>query len=193
MILVAGSTDMLGGEICYILASQGKSIRALVLDTSDPAWVERLKNFGATLALGDLHDPFFLADTFVGVNEVICSPVALFSGPPGETHTRNVDLAGFISLIHAAKEADVLRFVYISYSPNPDLSFLLLKETQDIEQRLIDSGIPYTILHAGEYPSQPESVSQSSIKELARLATQALEDPARCNDGLLCEPAEKFQ
>jgi hypothetical protein len=183
MILVAGPTNQLGYEICYILASQGKSIRALVLDTSDPVWVERLKNFGATLAKGDLNDPVFLADAYVGVHEVICSPIDVPFEQPGGNHFKNLAQPGVLALMDAAKQAGVVRFVYLSFSNNAsnntDRGFPPGK--QAIEQSLIESGIPYTILYAGEYRSQVQPVSQISSKDLARLATQALENPALRN------------
>ena len=47
MILVVGSTGMIGSEICRILASKGISFRALVRESSDQAKVERLKGYGA--------------------------------------------------------------------------------------------------------------------------------------------------
>jgi len=122
----------------------------------------------------------------MGVNGVICSPIALSSDQGGETHLRKVDLIGVINLIDAAKDADVLRFVYISLSNNLDLSFPPGKGKQVIEQRLFESGIPYTILHAGDYQSQvfgagTQPISWISIKDLARLATQSLENPAQRN------------
>jgi hypothetical protein len=86
MILVAGPVNELGYEICHIMASQGKSIRTLVLDSSDLAWAERLKNFGATMEVGDLYDPVFLADACVGVEAVICSPILLpYNSQPVES------------------------------------------------------------------------------------------------------------
>ena len=57
MILVVGSTGMLGSEICRMLASNGKPFRALVRESSDPAKVEWLTDYGARLAWGDLRDP----------------------------------------------------------------------------------------------------------------------------------------
>jgi uncharacterized protein YbjT (DUF2867 family) len=182
MILVAGPTNELGCEICYILASQGKSIRALVLDTSDLAWVERLKNFGAILAAGDLYDPVFLADAYVGVDAVICSPLALpYNDQPGENRFRNFELAGVLALMDAAKAADVSRFVYLSFSNQAEPGMPSGKGKQRIEQRLMESGLPYTIFHTGDYPAEAQTVSRVSPRDLARLATQALENPALRN------------
>ena len=159
---------------------------ALVLDTSEFAWVERLKDYGATLVLSDLHDPNLLADAFLGVYEVICSPIPLPSGWKGDTHRKNVDLTGVMNLIDAAKDAEVPRFLYISFSKNMGMDTPTRKRHQVIEHSLIKSGIPYTILQTCDYPSQvsgsrAQPTSRISIKELARLATQALTNPAQRN------------
>lgn len=180
MILIVGSINRLECEIGYLLASQGISIRALVLNPSNSAWIERLKNYGATLAIGDLHDPIFVADTYVGVNGVICSPIVLSPG------LRNVDQQGISNLIDAARDADVLRFVYISFLNQPESNFSSGQPRSLVEQCLIESGIPYTILHAGHYPppifgSRGQPIGQISVQNLARLAIQALENPVQCN------------
>ena len=57
MILVVGSTGMVGSGICQRLAELGRPFKALVRESSDPAKVARLKELGATLAKGDLRDP----------------------------------------------------------------------------------------------------------------------------------------
>ena len=41
MILVVGSTGMLGSEICRLLGERGLAFRAMARETSDPAKVER--------------------------------------------------------------------------------------------------------------------------------------------------------
>jgi uncharacterized protein YbjT (DUF2867 family) len=186
MILVVGSMDALEYEICFILASQGISIRALILNTSDPAWAERLKNYGATLAWGDLQDPIFLADAYVGVNGVICSLVVLSPDQQNGTGQRNGDLNGIKNLIDTAKDADLLRFVYISFLNRQDLIFPSEKEKPAAEQYLIASGKPYTILHAGHYPSQAfgagvQRINRISTRDLAWVAVKILENPAQHN------------
>ncbi len=53
MILVAGSTGLVGGQICLNLAKAGKPVRALVRSTSDRAKVDALM---LSLARGDTID-----------------------------------------------------------------------------------------------------------------------------------------
>ena len=181
MILVVGSIDALKYEICFILASQGISIRALMLNPSNPVVVERLKNYGTTLAFGDLQDPIFLADAYLGVNGVICSLSGLSSDQRYGPDLINGDLIGMMNLIDAAKNADVLRFVYISFSYNQDLNIPFRKGRQVVEQHLIDSGIPYTILYAGDNQAQipctcDQVINRISTTDLAWLAVKNLEN-----------------
>jgi len=56
MTLVVGATGLLGLEICRRLASAGKSFRAMVRKTSDPAKRELLRQLGAELVEADLKD-----------------------------------------------------------------------------------------------------------------------------------------
>jgi uncharacterized protein YbjT (DUF2867 family) len=182
MILVAGSSEILEYEICFTLASQGISIRALILNHHDPAWVECLKNFGAMLALGDLQDLDFLSDLYLGVRAVICSPVFLSTG--------QLDLIGMLNLIDTAAAAGVLRFVYISFADENGGSCEEAKTRQAIEKGIIRSGVRYTILQAGDHLSSligsaGNSFHKERIKELARLVTQVLKEPALENTSVM--------
>ena len=54
MILVVGSTGLLGSGICRSLSEKGLPFKALVRETSDPGKVANLKSLGAQLVKGDL-------------------------------------------------------------------------------------------------------------------------------------------
>jgi NADH dehydrogenase len=56
MILVVGATGMLGSEICRLLAEDGRPVRALVRETSNPDRIAALSSLGAELVHGDLKD-----------------------------------------------------------------------------------------------------------------------------------------
>lgn len=55
-ILVVGATGLLGSDICKLLIEQGRSVRALVRATSDPAKVENLRTLGVEILQGDVRD-----------------------------------------------------------------------------------------------------------------------------------------
>ncbi len=59
---------------------------------------------------------------------------------------QNVDQAGQINLVDAAKAAGVKHFVYISYSKNLDTDSPLTTAKRTVEQYLTHSGLVYTIL-----------------------------------------------
>src|SRR5206468_4259637 len=54
MILVVGATGLVGSEVCRKLAKRGRSVRALVRTTSEPAKVAALKDAGVECVIGDL-------------------------------------------------------------------------------------------------------------------------------------------
>jgi uncharacterized protein YbjT (DUF2867 family) len=56
MNLVVGATGFLGGEICRLLAAEGKPVRALVRATSDQGKVAQLESLNIEVVRGDLKD-----------------------------------------------------------------------------------------------------------------------------------------
>ena len=57
MILVAGATGLVGGEVCQRLAKSGEKVRALVRTTSSQEKIKALEASGIELSVGDLKDP----------------------------------------------------------------------------------------------------------------------------------------
>jgi uncharacterized protein YbjT (DUF2867 family) len=200
MILVVGSTGMVGSEICRLLASQGKPFRAFVRETSDPAKVERLKGYGAQLVKGDLRDPASLKAACQGVNEVICTVSAMpFSYQPGMNDMQSVDTDGVTHLIETAKAAGVKQFIYTSFSHNINRDFPLRNAKRASEKSLQESGLVYTILRpsffmelwlspavgfdaanakATIYGTGDQPIAWVSLKDVAQFAVESLENPA---------------
>jgi NADH dehydrogenase len=142
MILVAGATGSLGGDITHRLLDAGHPVRTLVRAGSDHAG---LAAAGAALALGDLKDPRSLRDACAGVHAVITTANSAVRG--GGDNVESVEIAGNRNLIDAARAAGVEQFIFVSSlgaateSPNPFLRGKALAE-----QHLKASGMPYTIL-----------------------------------------------
>ena len=84
MILVAGSTGILGSEIVRQLRVQDKPVRALVRKTSDPEKVAHLKALGATIIEGDLTDPASLDAVCEGIETLITTVTTTLSQTPGD-------------------------------------------------------------------------------------------------------------
>ena len=153
VILVVGSTGVLGSDICKQLIVEGKSVRALVRSTSDPAKVKRLKSLGAQIVEGDVRDRVSLDRACQDVTAVICTVSAMpFSYQAGVNDIQTVDLEGVTNLIEAAKTNQVSHFVYTSISNNAlDEDCPLSHAKAEVERRLKESGLTYTILHPSAF------------------------------------------
>src|SRR5687768_15904350 len=114
MNLVVGSTGLLGTEICRLLAAEGKPVRALVRQTSDPTKVAQLESLRVEIVQGDLKDRSSLVAACRNVNAVISTASSTLSRTAGDS-IQTVDLEGQINLIDAAKAAGVRRFILISF------------------------------------------------------------------------------
>lgn len=145
MILVVGATGHLGGEICRRLADRGEAVRGLVRATSDPAAVERLRAAGVETVTGDLRDRASLAAACRGARTVVSTATSTRSRQPGDG-VETTDEAGQLALVDESRDAGVKRFVYVSYSANLDDDGPLTRAKRNVEQRIRDSGMTWTIL-----------------------------------------------
>jgi uncharacterized protein YbjT (DUF2867 family) len=197
MILVPGSTGLLGLEICSILAEKKKKFRALVRSTSDENKVDQLRKFGAEIVIGDLKDINSLADACKGVTQVISTASSTLSRQEGDT-IQTVDLEGQLNLLNAAKSANVEKFVFISFKENQEIDFPLSRAKRAVEKALKESPMNWTSLQAGNfmevwlspalgfdynnasariYGSGINKCSWISFKDVAKFAIHALYSP----------------
>ncbi len=90
----------------------------MVRATSDPAKVDELKSFGASVVQGDLCDPDSVQEACQGVSAVIATASSMpFAYRPGENTPQTTDEEGYLCLIDAAQEAGVGQFIYTSFPP----------------------------------------------------------------------------
>jgi NADH dehydrogenase len=143
-ILVVGATGFLGTEICRRLAGNGTPPRALVRETSDPARVEALRELRAEIVVGDLRDRDSLDRACAGVDDVFSTATSIIR----EGEISAVDGKGQLSLVDAARDAGVTRFVYVSFE-ELGTGAPLESAKRAVEERLRTSEIRYTILRAG--------------------------------------------
>src|SRR5918911_194830 len=85
MILVAGATGFVGGEVCRRLSAVGKPVRALVRPTADRGRLEPLEAAGVETVVGDLKDPASLETACRGVRGIISTAAAIASRQPGDS------------------------------------------------------------------------------------------------------------
>lgn len=145
MILIAGATGFLGGEVCRRLAESGEGVRGLVRATSDQAAVERLRAIGVETVLGDVRDRVSLDAACRGARTVVSTVTTTRSRQPGDS-IEATDEAGQLALVDAARAAGVERFVYVSYSANLNDDGPLTRAKRAVEARLRGSGMSCTIL-----------------------------------------------
>lgn len=203
MILVAGSTGMVGSEVCRLLAEQQKPFKAMVRSVSDPGKVENLKKLGAEIVTCDVREPETLKAACQGVEMVICTVSSMpFAYQPGVNDVEIVDHQGVIALIDAAKEAGVKHFIYTSFSKNMDLDFPLRNAKRAVEKHLMASGMVYTVLRPGYYMevwlspavgfdaasfkaqiygTGDQPISWIAYKDVARFAVEAVSNQAACD------------
>jgi NADH dehydrogenase len=200
MELVVGATGVLGGEICRLLAAQGRRVRALVRESSSRERVERLEELGCELAVGDLRQPETLAAACDGVRAVISTATAILS----EDTTNSIEAAdrdGQLSLVAAAEDAGAEQFVYVSFV-GIDVDSPLQQAKRAVEARLRQSRLSHTILRptnfieiwlspavgfdpgggrARIYGSGENAISWISYRDVARFAVAALDHDAARN------------
>jgi uncharacterized protein YbjT (DUF2867 family) len=197
MILIAGATGFLGGEICRRLVAGGERVRGLVRATADPAAVERLRTLRAETVLGDVRDRGSLDAACRGVRTVVSTVTTTRSRQPGDS-IEATDEAGQLSLVDAARDAGVERFVYVSYSANLDDDGPLTRAKRSVEHRLRESGMSCAILrpsyfmqvwlspHLGFdfrkrtatiYGEGTRRISFISLGDVAEFAVRAVRDP----------------
>jgi NADH dehydrogenase len=145
MVVVAGSTGVLGFEICRRLRERGHPVRALVRVTSNPDKVTALRTLGCEIAVGDLRDRGSVDAACAGADIVISTVTAITTAQPGESFV-TTDAAGNINLIDAAAAAGVRQFIFVSFDTDGFPDAPLVEAKRAVEEHLKRSGMVYTIL-----------------------------------------------
>jgi NADH dehydrogenase len=145
MILIAGATGFLGGEICRRLAGRespyaGSCVRRRTTRPWNASEPLALRRSWATCAIVTSLDA-----ACRGVRTVVTTITTTRSRQPGDS-IEATDEAGQLNLVDAARAAGVEHFVYVSYSANLDDSGPLTHAKRAVEQRIRESGMSYTIL-----------------------------------------------
>jgi uncharacterized protein YbjT (DUF2867 family) len=201
MILVAGATGALGGEICRRLIIRREPVRALVRATSDPAKVEVLTKLGCQVVVGDLKHRPSLDPACEEADAVISTVSMIGTAKPGDSFEAT-DERGTLNLIAAAKAAKVDHFVYVSFDTDSVPDSPLRSAKAKVEDALRASSMTYTILqpsyfmetwlgpHLGVdaanaraqiFGSGDRKMDYVSMFDVAELAVQSLANPAARN------------
>ena len=133
--LVVGATGLVGSEVCRRLRARGERVRALVRTTSSKETTAMLHAAGAELITGDLKDAESIASACRGVELVISAACSRLTPQPGDS-IESVDAAGQLNLVRAAKEANVRKFVLVSFR-TPPIAFPLSHAKEQVENALV--------------------------------------------------------
>jgi uncharacterized protein YbjT (DUF2867 family) len=142
MILVAGATGALGGQVAQALLAQGHDVRVLVREGSD---YDALVRAGAQPVIGDLKDPASLARACAGVDTVLTTANSAQRG--GADNAESVEQNGNRALIDAAAAAGVGHFIFTSaLGAAEDSPVEFLRAKAAAERHLRESTLVHTIL-----------------------------------------------
>jgi uncharacterized protein YbjT (DUF2867 family) len=145
---VVGATGYLGWEVCRQLRQDGRTVRGLVRHGS--AREGALRNIGVEEVYGDLKDVASLERACAGIHTIVSTATSTTSRRRGDT-LQQVDRNGQISLIKAARDAGVRRFVFVSISPNASPRSKLVVCKREVEARLRGSGLDWVILQPSAF------------------------------------------
>ena len=195
-------------EICRALRQRGKEVRALVRSTASEK-ATQLASEGIKLAVGDLKDPESLVHASRGVSAVISTASSTFSRQTGDS-IETVDRLGQRNAVDAARSVGVSRFSFVSIAGETKFPSPLSAAKREVEQHLVQSGLPYTILRANwfrevwlspalgfDYPNHRATVygtgsnpvSFVSYKDVAKFAVEAVDLVAAENRAVdVCGP-----
>jgi NADH dehydrogenase len=109
-VLVTGGTGFVGPRIVHAIRAEGHDVRALVRDPGSKD-AGTLAAWGVELSQGDMTDPESLRRAVKGV-EAVVHLVAILRG--GHEDYARIMVGGTRSLVAAAEEAGVTRFVLMS-------------------------------------------------------------------------------
>jgi uncharacterized protein YbjT (DUF2867 family) len=193
-ILVFGGTRATGLEIVRQLRERGEEVAVAVRGTSNTA---ALKALGVRTVVADALDAQQVGAAFAtGPYKAVISTLGTARGD----QAKRPDFVGNRNVIDAAKAAGVQRFIFItvigagdSRDTAPLPARMALKEVialkTQAEDHLRASGLDYTIIRPGGLgdvkatgkavlAEDPQAFSYISRADLARLAIEALGDPA---------------
>jgi uncharacterized protein YbjT (DUF2867 family) len=91
---------------------------------------ETLRSEGVELTTGDLKDAGSIASACRGIETLISAAGSRLTPQPGDS-IESVDAAGRLNLVNAAKDANVRRFILVSFR-SPRIRFPLSDATREV-------------------------------------------------------------
>ena len=146
MFLLTGAAGRTGKQILGALAAMEQPVRAFI---RDPKKAEMMQRLGAQdVFIGDLEDPKSISQAVTGCDAV------LHIGPP--MHPQEVQITEI--LLNAAVQSGVQKFVYYSVMHPLRREVRHHRLKLDAEEKVIESGLRYTILQPARYMQHLEGI-----------------------------------
>ncbi len=141
-VCITGCSGFVGRHIARELCARGMKVRCLVCPTSD---MTPLSGLNIEVYHGDITDTASLQKALHNV-ETVVHLVAIIR-QKGRATFENINLAGTVNLLNAAKTSGVKKFIYMSnMGAKADPRFPLFYTKWQGEEKVRDSGIGFTIL-----------------------------------------------
>jgi uncharacterized protein YbjT (DUF2867 family) len=139
-LLIIGGTGTLGRQIVLQALTKGYKVRCLVRNFRRASF---LKEWGVELVYGDLTRPETLPPCLIGITAIIDVST---SRADELDSLKKVDWDGKLSLIKAAKIANIKHYIFFSAQNIEQFENIpLMRLKYGIEQKLKESKIPHTI------------------------------------------------
>ena len=166
-VLILGGTGTLGRQIVLQALTKGYQVRCLVRNFRKATF---LKEWGVELVYGDLSKPETIPSCLKGITAIIDAST---SRPNELDSLQKIDWEGKLSLIKAAKVANIQRFIFFSVQNVEQFdSIPLMKLKYEIELTLKSYEIPYTIFRlTGFYQGLIEQYAIPILEDLTILIT----------------------
>ena len=165
-VVVAGATGRAGRLIVDELVKRDYSVIAMIIKPFDPPEPEGLKGSQIEIREGSLEDQEMIKKVMEGADYLIS---AIGSTKPfsGKTFEK-VDVQGNYNLAIGAKESGIKQFILISSTGAGNskdamgciYKFMMgtvIKAKTKMEEKIKETGIPYTIIRPGGYTEKPVS------------------------------------
>jgi uncharacterized protein YbjT (DUF2867 family) len=145
MILVTGATGFIGRALIRHLSTTGQQVRVLLRPSPQSPRIP--KGVPVEVAVVSLNDERGVRAALRGVDHIYHLASASTLGRRGNLLT--TDIEGTRTLAQAARDAGILRFIYLSHIGADRASAFPIQKAKGIaEEHIRRSGVPYTIIRS---------------------------------------------
>ena len=146
MILVTGGTGFIGKSLVQALIQAGEEVRMLLRPSK--AYKNFPRGISVEVAVSSFTDERSLKAATKGVDTIYHLAGAEHQGL--KANLNQIDVEGTATLLRACKDSNVKRFFYLSHhGADRGSAYPVMKAKGISENRIIQSGIPYTIFRSG--------------------------------------------